>query len=149
MKLVSENALIRARHALHWANHFYPAVIDRDEQLSQTVRRLVLPQTVGLPSQPATAFPVTVQGMVTMAIVPQQAQRHGTALLVPGVDDTGRAGYLLIETGPYPYAAQTTGAFTITIKVCLETDLQAELPCELGELIAGNSAQLPAGRLAA
>lgn len=134
MKLVSQKAMIRARHALHWANQFHPAVIDRDQKLSQSVRRMVTPVTIGLPDQPADAFPVTVQGMVTLAIVPQMAQRHGTAVVVPGVDDTGRAGYLIIETGPAAQYVQTRGDFNVRLRVCLETDLHAELPAPAGVL---------------
>lgn len=149
MKLVSQKAMTRARHALHWANRYHPAVIDRDEKLSLSVRRMVAPVTIGLPDHPADAFPVTVQGMVTLAIIPQMAQRHGTAVVVPGVDDTGRAGYLIIETGPAAQYVQTRGDFNVTLRVCLETDLNGELPTPVRTLPGAFGETSPMERLVA
>ena len=102
MKPLSHRGLLRACHALYWARQYCPTNADHDPELSETVRELVTPWTVKLPAMPVGPFPVTLAAQITMAIVPQQAWRHGSAVVVRGYDETGRAGFMVLAPGRRP-----------------------------------------------
>ena len=53
----------------------------------------------GLPA----GLPVTLEGFVTMALLPDQARRVGNSIAIPGIDDAGRCGHLVVEPGRRPY----------------------------------------------
>lgn len=103
MKSTTRMGMDRARKALNWANEAFPCVVNSNPALSCEVRALIEPRTLAIASGPGTDFPVTLEGFVTMAVVPQQAQRHGTAITVPGFDETGRRGFLVLQAQQRPY----------------------------------------------
>ncbi len=97
MPPLNQSALLRARHALYWARHYQSDVVDHDPVLSERVRKLVAPWTIRLHDLPATAFPVTTDGRQTLAIVPELARQTGAQIVVRGYDETGRAGFLVLD----------------------------------------------------
>lgn len=93
----------KASRARQWATRSFPCVSDRDPALSQEVRERVTPWLVESGSIGCHDFPVTLEGFVTMAIIPQLATRHEDTIAVPGFDEHGRSGHLVLQPGCRPY----------------------------------------------
>ena len=52
---------------------------------------------------------VTECGFVTMAILPNAATNHGEVITIPGIDDCGRRGYLVLRDGYPPFHSLASG----------------------------------------
>lgn len=72
---------------------------------------------------------VTEAGFVTMAVCPSRATDAGHMLAVPGVDDCGQEGYLVIRDGMPPYHSLASDPWEAIaeaqISVCKSNDLLA------------------------
>lgn len=97
MNKVNRKQLVAARHAQYWAAHFWPAIHDRTPALSQAVLAQLTPLAVVRAWEPGQRFPVIFQHGVMMAVVPEQAELVDGHLVVRSYDDSGRAGFVVIQ----------------------------------------------------
>lgn len=97
MNKVNRKQLVAARHAQYWAAHFWPAIHDRTPALSRAVLDQLSPVAVARAWEPGQRFPVIFQHGVMMAVVPEQTELVEEHLVVRGYDDSGRAGFIVIQ----------------------------------------------------
>jgi len=97
MNQVNRKQLVAARHAQRWAAHFWPAINDRAPALSQHVINCLSTIAVARAWEPGQRFPVIFRHGVMMAVVPEQAEQVAGHTVVRGYDDSGRAGFVVIQ----------------------------------------------------
>lgn len=102
MKRLSETGQHRARHALYWAKRLYPALTKQTSATSALIIQFVQPWTAVVHGHTTSSYLVTVIDSITMAIAPDRACQVGLVTIVPGLDHTGRAGFLVIKPGQQP-----------------------------------------------
>ncbi len=103
MKTFRTSQARKASRARQWATRSFPCVSDRDPALSRQVREQIAPWLIESAATGRHEFPVTLEGFVTMAIIPQLASRHEDSIAVPGFDEHGCSGHLVLQPGCRPY----------------------------------------------
>lgn len=140
MNPASRSQRAKTRRALQWATRYFPCVSDNDPDLSATVRQLVSPWQVDADRQDSRSFPVTLEGFVTMAIVPQRAVRHESAIAVPGFDEKGNSGHLVLLPGARPYHSRASDPVQAIVQARTAMDKARRLEQAYGDRESLNNA---------